>query len=106
MKGVLPWLVRWACRASKRDFCSALAALVGPVQNIFSSLYTIQFFVPIAQQVGQAAVLGRLSISIFLCVGPSGLRSANTNLQIQKTSCKIYELTWSTQRTKNKKTDN
>jgi hypothetical protein len=26
----------WACRAGTRDFCSALAALVGPVQNIFS----------------------------------------------------------------------
>ncbi len=38
MKGVLPWLFDWACRASTRDFCSALAALVGPVQNIFFSL--------------------------------------------------------------------
>ncbi len=28
--------VRWACRAGTRDFCSALAALVVPVQNIFS----------------------------------------------------------------------
>ncbi len=35
MKGVLPWLVRWACHAGTRDFCSALAGLVGPVQNIF-----------------------------------------------------------------------
>jgi hypothetical protein len=41
MKGVLPWLVRWACRAGTRDFCSALAAEVDPVQNIFSSSYTI-----------------------------------------------------------------
>ncbi len=41
MKGVLSWLVRWACRAGTRDFCSALAALVGPVQNIFSPPYTI-----------------------------------------------------------------
>ncbi len=38
---VLPWLVRWACCAGTRDFCPALAALVGPVQNIFSSPYTI-----------------------------------------------------------------
>ncbi len=37
MKGVLPWFARWArCRRSK-DFCPALAALVGPVQNIFFS---------------------------------------------------------------------
>ncbi len=35
MKGVLPWLEHCACLVSKRDFCSALAALVGPVQNIF-----------------------------------------------------------------------
>ncbi len=34
-EGVLPWLCWRACRAGKRDFCSALAALVGPVQNIF-----------------------------------------------------------------------
>ncbi len=41
MKGVLSWLVRWVCRAGIRDFCSALAALVGPVKNIFSSPYII-----------------------------------------------------------------
>jgi hypothetical protein len=34
MKGVLPCLVRWACRAGTRDFCSALAHLVDRVQNI------------------------------------------------------------------------
>ncbi len=33
MKGVLSWLVHWARCASTRDFCPALAALVGPVQN-------------------------------------------------------------------------
>ncbi len=37
-----PFLVRWACRAGKRYTCSALAALVGPVQNIcISPPYTI-----------------------------------------------------------------
>ncbi len=49
MKGVLPRLVRWACRARTRDFCPALAALVGPVQNIF--FLTVHYFysyVPIA----------------------------------------------------------
>jgi hypothetical protein len=42
MKGVLPWLVRWARRAGIRiiDFCPALAALVSPVQNIFRSPHT------------------------------------------------------------------
>jgi hypothetical protein len=33
MKGVLPWLVRWALHAGTRDFCPALAALFGPVQQ-------------------------------------------------------------------------
>ncbi len=41
VKGALSWLVSWACRAGTREFCSTLSALVGPVQNIFSSPYTI-----------------------------------------------------------------
>ncbi len=32
---VIPWLVRWTCRAGTRDFCPALAARVGPVQKYF-----------------------------------------------------------------------
>jgi hypothetical protein len=58
MKGVLSWSVRWAWGAGTRDFCSALAALVGPVQNIISTPYTIYInsFVPIAQQAGQLLV--------------------------------------------------
>jgi hypothetical protein len=39
MKGILPWLVRWA--VGSKNFCHALAALVSPVQNIFPSPYTI-----------------------------------------------------------------
>ncbi len=31
MKGALPWLVRWACRAGTRDVCSALASSLGRV---------------------------------------------------------------------------
>ncbi len=34
-------MVRWACRAGTRDFCPALAALVGPVQNMFFPLRAI-----------------------------------------------------------------
>ncbi len=65
MKGVLPWLNCWTCCADKRDFYSALAALVGPVQNIiFLAIYYFDPFVPIAQQPVQAAVLGRLSLSV------------------------------------------
>jgi hypothetical protein len=72
MRGVLPWLVRWACRAGTRDFCSALAALIGLVQHIFFlNVHFFNFFVPIAQQARQAAVLGRLSL--IVCV--SGVHS-------------------------------
>ncbi len=47
-----------------RYLCSEfLAALVGPVQN---TKYNINSFVPLAQQAGQAAVLGRLSLSVCL----------------------------------------
>jgi hypothetical protein len=68
MNGVLPGLVRWACRAGTRDFCSALTALVGPVQNIFFlTIHYFNYFVPIAQQAGQETVLGRLSLSMCLC---------------------------------------
>jgi hypothetical protein len=63
MKGVLSWLVCWACGGGTRDFCSALAALIGPVLNIFflAVCYFDALF-PIAQQAGEAAVLGSLSL--------------------------------------------
>ncbi len=66
MKRILPWFVNLASRAGIRDVCSAL---VDPVQNLFSPPYAItlfQFLVLIAQQAGQAAVLGSLSFSLFL----------------------------------------
>jgi hypothetical protein len=58
MKGVLPWLVHWTCRAVTRDFYPALAALVGPVQNIFFiTVHYFYSFVPIVQQSMQAVML-------------------------------------------------
>jgi hypothetical protein len=42
MKGVLPWLVFCACHDDRRDFCSALAVLVGTVRNIF--FFTAHYF--------------------------------------------------------------
>ncbi len=40
MKGVLHWLIRWACRASTIDFRPALAAPVSSLQNfIFLTAY-------------------------------------------------------------------
>ncbi len=41
MKAVLPWLIRRARCVSARDFCPALAALVGPVQHIF--FFTVHY---------------------------------------------------------------
>ncbi len=69
MKEVLPWLIRWALHActGTRDFWSALAALVGPVQNIFFlTVHYFDTFVPIAQQAGKVAVPGRRSLSMCL----------------------------------------
>ncbi len=40
-KGSFSCLVRWDCWGGTRNFCPALAALVGLAQNIFSSPYTI-----------------------------------------------------------------
>jgi len=69
MKGVLSWLVRWVCPAGTRGFCSALAALGGPGQkNFFLAVHYLYSFVPIGQKAGQAAVLGRLSLSKCLWI--------------------------------------
>jgi hypothetical protein len=50
----------WACRAGTRDFCSALAASVGPVQNIF---------VPIHSQLAKQASRAGLPY-LFMCLWP------------------------------------
>ena len=57
MTEVLPWLFRWACRASTIDFCPVLAAPVSPVQIIIS---------PHCPYPGQAVVMGRLSLCLCL----------------------------------------
>jgi hypothetical protein len=67
MKGDLPWLVNWACRADTIDCCSVFAALVSPVQNIF--FLAVHYFnskVHNTQQAGKAAVLGRMSLCMCL----------------------------------------
>jgi hypothetical protein len=49
MKRVLPWSVRWARRASTRDFYPGLAALVSLVQNnVFPHHSLFHVCVPIA----------------------------------------------------------
>jgi hypothetical protein len=57
-KGVLSWLMRWALHAGTRGFFPALAALVGPIQNIFFlSIHYFDSFVPIAQEAGSLIVI-------------------------------------------------
>jgi hypothetical protein len=69
MTWVLPWLVRWANRAGTRDFWSALAPLVGLVQNIFFPIVHIfNSSVPIVQQYRPAVRQGHLSLYACLCV--------------------------------------
>jgi hypothetical protein len=66
MGSFLGWLVGLVMPVQD-IFCSALAALVGPVKKIFLlTLHYFNAFVPIAQQAGQAAVLGRFSLSMSL----------------------------------------
>jgi hypothetical protein len=51
---------------------------LGPVQNIFClTVYSFNSFVSIAQQAGQAAVLGRLSLSMCRWWGQHGAFSAD-----------------------------
>jgi hypothetical protein len=69
MNGDFPWLVHWAYLAGPRDFCSALAALAGPVKkNVFLTIHFFNSYVPIALQAVQAVVPGSLSIHVCLWV--------------------------------------
>ncbi len=66
MKRVFPWLVGWARRASTWDFNPALAALISPVQNIFSSPCTISLYVsPSPSNLGRQS--GRVAY-LLICV--------------------------------------
>jgi hypothetical protein len=50
MKGVLPLLFSLALHAGIKEFCPALAALVGPVQKyFFLTIHYLNSLVPIAQ---------------------------------------------------------
>jgi hypothetical protein len=68
MKGILPCLVRWACRAGTRDFLSCLGCSSQPVKNVFSltAHYLLFYVFHIAQQSGQAVVPGHLSLSMCI----------------------------------------
>jgi hypothetical protein len=65
MKGVLPWLVRWARSAGKRDFYPALAALFSPVKKKFLRRTLFQFMCPHRIATWQADVQGHLSLIVW-----------------------------------------
>jgi hypothetical protein len=54
-RGTYTWLVHWTRCAGTRDFCTILAALVGPVLFFLASHF-FSGFVSIAQQARQAVV--------------------------------------------------
>ena len=85
MKGVLPWLVRWACRAGTRDFCSALADLVGPLNPPPPTVHNLDSFVPCIAQQAEQARLGRLSMCHWFSHCPPmlfGRHVENSRVQI------------------------
>jgi hypothetical protein len=52
-----------------KEIFPALAALVGPVKNIFSlTVHNFNSSVPIARQAGQTVMLGRLSLSTVCAI--------------------------------------
>jgi hypothetical protein len=66
MKGVLPWFVRWALRASGEIFVLPWLTQLTQYKIFFPHRTLFQFIiVPIAQQAGQAAVPGRLSFNMW-----------------------------------------
>ncbi len=81
MKGVLPWLgLSWEYT---EIFILFLAALVGPVQNIFSSSCTISIQLsPSPSKLG-TVLLGRLSLSMCLWLRLSALCMPVTYTLIQ-----------------------
>jgi hypothetical protein len=66
-----------ACRAGTRDFLQPwlLLSAQNQIYFLFLILHCFNSFVPIAQQAGQAAVLGRLSLSVCPCLATHGTPS-------------------------------
>ncbi len=57
-------VVHWACRAGTRDFTSALAAVVGSVQNIFPHHTLFQFLYVLSWADSRAGCRVSLSICV------------------------------------------
>jgi hypothetical protein len=83
-------LVRWACRAGTRDFCSWVCSCRPTI--FFLTVHYLNSFVPNAQQAGQAAVLGRLSLSGCLWVSPTCFPRIDNVLMMNLISDKIPDL--------------
>jgi hypothetical protein len=67
MKGGPSLVVRWDFHVGARDFCPALAALVGPVLKIFFPHCTLfQFICPRRPQAWQAVAQSRRSLNAYL----------------------------------------
>jgi hypothetical protein len=108
MKEILPWLVRWACRAGTRDFCSALGRSGRPSINNFSSPYGNSICLsPYRLASWQAVVLGRLSLIMCLwplhrkrkyierypgCILPSYYSSSKKDFQISFDACSNLQI--------------
>jgi hypothetical protein len=91
-KGVLPWMVLWACRAGTRDFCPALAALGPSVPSFFSSPYTISIHLS-----PSSSKLGRQSwwVSYFLlCVSGFGNLALDSTVLYQYVAQVAYVSCW------------
>ncbi len=97
LKGVTFWLVRWNRRAGTKYFCSALAGLVSPVQNIiFLAIYLFTLLVLlIAQQPGQGAVLGRPSLCLRLRIRIRNMYSSSLWTRSAST-CPDSDFVWLT----------
>ncbi len=92
MKEVLPWLVRWACCSGTRDFSSALAALVGTVQNIFSSQYSI--LVPLSKSPSKMGRQPYWVSCLLVCVSDYVVRHRHYSFSMPSTRQTLRTKTW------------
>jgi hypothetical protein len=95
MNGVLPWLVRWSCPASTRDFFLPWLALVVPVQNIFFlTIYYFNYFIPSPSKLGRQPCW---VACLLVCV------SVHANRVASSLSKGDIRLQWSSVKNKNTK---
>ncbi len=78
IKGILPWLVRWACRAGTRDFWYCLGCSSRPsTKLVFSSMYTISIpLSPSPSKLGRQPCWVACLSSMCLCDYPMYISSS------------------------------